>query len=150
MDLHTGQRKKKHLHTQHTIYFFIFNRFSEECSVYLKPGSIVMPVKRTEKEKASKKAAKNTSATTASTKKKTSAAKSTTKSKTALKKTAKKTSPATKKQTRKAAATTHMSVSAGNHENVSVSAYYRWEQRGRIHGFDVEDWLQAEKEMKTV
>ncbi len=104
-----------------------------------------MPVKRTEKEKASKKAAKNTSAATTSTKKKTTAAKSTTKSTATPKKTAKKTSSTAKKQTRKAASITPMT--AENHETVRIAAYYRWEQRGGIHGFDVEDWLQAEKEM---
>ncbi|PWW83402.1 MULTISPECIES: DUF2934 domain-containing protein [Prosthecochloris] len=38
-------------------------------------------------------------------------------------------------------------MTAENHETVRIAAYYRWEQRGGIHGFDVEDWLQAEKEM---
>ena len=28
-----------------------------------------------------------------------------------------------------------------------TSAHYRREQHGGVHGFDVEDWLQAEKEM---
>ncbi|MBL6956856.1 MAG: DUF2934 domain-containing protein [Chlorobium phaeobacteroides] len=29
--------------------------------------------------------------------------------------------------------------------NIRVAAYYCWEQRGKIHGCDVQDWVQAEE-----
>jgi hypothetical protein len=31
---------------------------------------------------------------------------------------------------------------------IQARAYEAYVQRGRIHGFDLEDWLQAEKELK--
>jgi hypothetical protein len=33
-------------------------------------------------------------------------------------------------------------------EEIQVRAYEAYVQRGRIDGFDLEDWLQAEKELK--
>ena len=33
-------------------------------------------------------------------------------------------------------------------EEIRVRAYETYIQRGRIDGFDLEDWLQAEKELK--
>ncbi len=103
-----------------------------------------MPTKLTEKEKAPKKAAKSTSRKTTTSRKKASTAKNTDTKPKSTRKTAAKTS-STKKQTQK--------ISAGNplpaehHENIRIAAYHRWEQRGGIHGFDVEDWLQAETEV---
>ena len=38
---------------------------------------------------------------------------------------------------------------AEHEENIRTSAYFRWEQRGEIHGFDVEDWLHAEKTVNS-
>lgn len=38
---------------------------------------------------------------------------------------------------------------AEREENIRTSAYFRWEQRGEIHGFDVEDWLHAEKTVNS-
>jgi hypothetical protein len=32
-------------------------------------------------------------------------------------------------------------------ERIKQRAYELYEQRGRIHGFDVDDWLQAENEV---
>jgi outer membrane protein TolC len=32
-------------------------------------------------------------------------------------------------------------------EKIKRRAYELYEQRGRIHGFDVDDWLQAENEV---
>ena len=104
-----------------------------------------MPAKPTEKEKAPKKATKNTSGKTMATRKKTSTAKKTAANGKSAKKTARKSTSTAKKQTKKAAAIT--SPQAEHHENIRIAAYYRWEQRGGIHGFDVEDWLQAEKEL---
>ena len=34
-------------------------------------------------------------------------------------------------------------------EAVRVRAYQLFEQRGRVHGFDVEDWFRAEAEVAT-
>jgi len=32
-------------------------------------------------------------------------------------------------------------------EEIAVRAYTKFEQRGSIHGFDVQDWLEAESEL---
>jgi len=32
-------------------------------------------------------------------------------------------------------------------EQIERRAYELYEQRGRIHGFDIDDWLQAENEV---
>jgi hypothetical protein len=32
-------------------------------------------------------------------------------------------------------------------EQTSEKAYEKWQQRGCVHGFDREDWMQAEKEL---
>ncbi len=107
-----------------------------------------MPSKNTEPEKPIKKSAKR----------KTSAAgkKTTTNSGTATKKTTKRTtksgSGATKSIKKPAANTAEkkapvLTVSPEERENnIRVAAYYCWEQRGRIHGCDVEDWIQAEQQ----
>ncbi|NEX14280.1 MAG: hypothetical protein C1941_06265 [Prosthecochloris sp.] len=95
-----------------------------------------MPSKNTEQEKPIKKSAKR---------------KTTTKSGTATKKTTKRTSKSgsgATKTTKKTAAKTVpvLTVSPEERENnIRVAAYYNWEQRGRIHGFDTQDWIQAEK-----
>ena len=34
------------------------------------------------------------------------------------------------------------------HERVRNRAYVLFEQRGRVDGFDIEDWLQAENQVK--
>jgi DUF2934 family protein len=34
------------------------------------------------------------------------------------------------------------------HEKIAQRAYEKWLQRGRPHGDGVQDWLEAEKEMK--
>jgi len=38
-------------------------------------------------------------------------------------------------------------LSADTAEAIRVRAYELWEKRGRPHGGDVEDWLEAEAEM---
>jgi hypothetical protein len=38
-------------------------------------------------------------------------------------------------------------ISADAAEAIRVRAYELWEKRGRPHGGDVEDWLEAEAEM---
>lgn len=102
-----------------------------------------MPTKLTEKEKTPKKATKNTSGKARTTGKKVSTAKRTSAKGKNVKTAAKKNSSAAKKQAKKSAVIT--SPPAEHHEYIRIAAYYRWEQRGGIHGFDVEDWLQAEK-----
>ncbi|MCW8796853.1 MAG: DUF2934 domain-containing protein [Chlorobium sp.] len=95
-----------------------------------------MPSKNTEQEKPIKKSAKR---------------KTTTNSGTATKKTTKRTTKSgsgATKATKKPAATTVpvLTISPEERENsIRVAAYYSWEQRGRIHGFDIQDWIQAEK-----
>lgn len=32
------------------------------------------------------------------------------------------------------------------HEEIAARAYERFERRGRLHGYDLEDWLAAERE----
>lgn len=34
------------------------------------------------------------------------------------------------------------------HEEIAALAYFYWEARGRVHGFAVEDWLKAERELR--
>lgn len=36
------------------------------------------------------------------------------------------------------------------HDEIAAHAYRRFEQRGRVHGHDLEDWLLAERELKVV
>ena len=94
-----------------------------------------MPAKNTEQEKnLNKTTGKNTTAkSTAGTKK--------TVRKTVTKTTKGKTTP-------KKAPNLNLSP-AEREENIRTSAYFRWEQRGEIHGFDVEDWLHAEKTVNS-
>jgi hypothetical protein len=35
------------------------------------------------------------------------------------------------------------------HEKIAMRAYEKWCQRGCPHGTDVQDWLDAEKELRT-
>ena len=50
-----------------------------------------------------------------------------------------------------AAAVTHAPnhVSTDIHEQVRRRAYELYEQRGRLDGFADQDWLQAERELRT-
>jgi hypothetical protein len=36
------------------------------------------------------------------------------------------------------------------HEQIAERAYQLWEERGRIHGRDMEDWLNAEAQLRDV
>ncbi len=125
--------------------------------VYFYPSMnfIVMPAKSSDKEKSAKKATKKTAPKAAKTNTKTSA---TRKKSTATAKTKKETAAqkSTTRAVRKTSASTTRKASAKksvatmesvSHENISVAAYYRWEQRGGTHGYDVNDWLDAEKEI---
>jgi len=47
------------------------------------------------------------------------------------------------------AALAHPQVN-GNEEAIRVRAYQLFEQRGRIHGHDVEDWFRAKSEIVVV
>jgi len=38
-------------------------------------------------------------------------------------------------------------VSAPTHEQIAMRSYTLYLARGGVHGFDVEDWLQAEAEL---
>jgi hypothetical protein len=35
------------------------------------------------------------------------------------------------------------------HDKIAMRAYERWVKRGRPHGTDVQDWLEAEAELKA-
>ena len=35
------------------------------------------------------------------------------------------------------------------HEEVEIFAYLIWEQQGRTNGHDVDDWLQAERQLEA-
>jgi hypothetical protein len=35
------------------------------------------------------------------------------------------------------------------HEKIALRAYEKWIKRGRPHGTDVLDWVEAEQELKT-
>jgi hypothetical protein len=35
------------------------------------------------------------------------------------------------------------------HDKIAMRAYEKWCQRGRPHGTHVQDWLEAEAELKT-
>ncbi len=99
-----------------------------------------MAKKHTEQESA----AKTTGRASA---KKTAPAPAKTK-KTAISSKAKKTSSVKKTAPAKKAAGTKVAVPVPpteQEENIRVAAYYLWEQRGKIHGSDVQDWLEAEK-----
>jgi hypothetical protein len=34
-------------------------------------------------------------------------------------------------------------------EDIAQRAYFLYEQRGKVPGYELEDWLQAERELKT-
>ncbi len=98
-----------------------------------------MPAKNTEQEK------KLNKATGKNTRKKTTA-----KSTAGTKKTVRKTATKTTKGKTTPQKAPNLNLSPAEHEeNIRTSAYFRWEQRGEIHGFDVEDWLHAEKTVNS-
>jgi hypothetical protein len=35
------------------------------------------------------------------------------------------------------------------HEKIAMRAYEKWIKRGRPHGSDVQDWVEAENELKA-
>jgi hypothetical protein len=35
------------------------------------------------------------------------------------------------------------------HEKIAMRAYEKWCQRGRTHGHDLQDWLEAEQELRN-
>ena len=59
------------------------------------------------------------------------------------------TQPAT--ESRVQAAPLAISALSGNgsdlHESIARLAYQRFEERGREHGHDLDDWLEAEREL---
>ena len=51
---------------------------------------------------------------------------------------------------RNAAATAELTLTAPNHQEIQLSAYYLWVQRGRQHGNDAQDWLGLRSGCKGV
>ncbi|MBI2828452.1 MAG: DUF2934 domain-containing protein [Acidobacteria bacterium] len=51
-----------------------------------------------------------------------------------------------RQRTRSAAAT----ATQNGHEDIARRAYDLFERRGRQHGRDLEDWLQAERELREM
>jgi hypothetical protein len=45
------------------------------------------------------------------------------------------------------ARTTRAVTATPTAEDIATRAYYRFLERGRVHGFEVEDWLAAEAEL---
>jgi hypothetical protein len=41
-----------------------------------------------------------------------------------------------------------MRVRHATHEEIARRAYEIFEHRGRVHGYDLDDWLQAERELR--
>lgn len=35
------------------------------------------------------------------------------------------------------------------HDKIAMRAYEKWCQRGRVHGCDQKDWVEAEKELQA-
>lgn len=54
--------------------------------------------------------------------------------------------PADGSESRKAAGTV---ASAPSEDDIRLRAYHRYLQRGGGHGMDFEDWLEAERELKS-
>jgi outer membrane protein TolC len=50
-------------------------------------------------------------------------------------------------RTQQPAFTLVSATAADLQEQIERRAYELYEQRGRIHGFDIDDWLQAENEV---
>ena len=72
---------------------------------------------------------------------------STVKARSAEKTTAPKVSRARKSDAPAAAMTDVAPTSAPAHDAIAVRAFERFAARGYQHGFDVEDWLAAEREL---
>jgi hypothetical protein len=49
----------------------------------------------------------------------------------------------------KPAAATTATTQAVPHEKIAMLAYEKWCKRGRPHGTTMQDWLEAERELKT-
>jgi hypothetical protein len=41
-----------------------------------------------------------------------------------------------------------MRVRRATHEEIARRAYEIFEHRGRVHGYDLDDWLQAERDLR--
>ncbi len=103
-----------------------------------------MPGKNTEREKSPAKTVKKTATAKKKTAKPAPAKKTAATRKSARPKKTAQTAKAPK--AKKTAAATSRPAPAEREEQIRIAAYYRWEQRGRMHGSDVQDWLAAESE----
>ena len=54
------------------------------------------------------------------------------------------------KKPKKQKSTIHGANGKPECEDIAQFAYYLWEQQGRTHGHDVDDWLEAESQLDEV
>jgi len=62
--------------------------------------------------------------------------------------TAKKKSAPRKTAPKKVILTKESPTMPPTHQDVELLAYQQWENRGRQHGDDTQDWLEAESQLK--
>lgn len=55
--------------------------------------------------------------------------------------------PVTAPRTAQAAQTTHAAGTKPSCERIAQRAYEKWMKRGCVHGYDIQDWVEAEKEL---
>ena len=52
-------------------------------------------------------------------------------------------------QVQSSSTTSHSATTKIPHEKIAMRAYEKWVKRGQPHGTDVQDWVEAEAELKV-